>query len=188
MKTDKVLTNLWPEVVLSLLVLIVFFISVDTYQYLTTEVWWLWDETSFTYNTWFLLSLIVLGAFTPMNKWLVKWPKLAYLIVGLFLVTIFAHQRYSHFYDQLQKIPKIRGLSKEWGIPGSWVKVTGKNFGEEAYPGKVYLGDKEMTIKKWGEKEVIFEINMEAEGGEQELHLINKHDKTQKEIMGFEVR
>lgn len=123
MKTDKVLTSLWPEIVLSLLVLVVFFITVDTYQYLTTEVWWLWDETSFTHNTWFLLSLIVLGAFIPMNRWLVKWPKLGWLILGLFCLSLIGHQQYSRFYSDLQKYPKILHVSKDWGLPGSWVKM-----------------------------------------------------------------
>lgn len=155
---------------------------------MTTEVWWLWDETSYNQNTWFLLALIIGGAFLPMKNWLTKWPKLGFLLVSLFLITLVAHQKYSRFYDQLQQYPKVKSISKDWGIPGSWVKITGRNFGEEWEPGRVYFGDAEMIIKKWENKEVIFEVTTEVEKGNKKLSLTNKHNKTQKEIILFEVK
>lgn len=178
----------WSELITALLVLSFFLLSVDLYQYLTTEVWWLWDETSWKQNTFYLLGLIVLSAFLPMKSWLTKWPKLGLMIMLLFIVTLYGHRQYERFYAKLQETPRIRSLSKEWGVPWSYVKLTGKNFGSEWEPGQVRIGETEMIIRKWTPKEIIFEIDAIAAIGQQELVVTNSVGQRQKETISFEVR
>ncbi len=188
-KTNKLWqTSWWPELLTAFLVISFFLLSVDLYQYLTTEVWWLWDQTSYNQNTVYLLVLIVASTWLPMKSWLARWPKLGLMLVGLFLVTLVAHRQYTVFYDQLQQYPRVKGLSKEWGIAWSYVKVTGRNFGGEWEPGKVYLGEAEMIVRKWTPTEIIFEIAAEAEVGEQELRVVNSHEQSQQQQVIFEVR
>lgn len=188
MKTDKVLTNLWPEVVLSLLVLIVFFISVDIYQYLTTEVWWLWDEIDNAQTSLYFLFLIVIFSIAPFRKVFIKNHMFVYFIILFFTIILILHKNYTDFYNEIQQYPKIRKISKEWGMPGSWVKISGTNFGEESEPGSVFLSSKEMIIKKWSDKEIIFEVNMEAGAGYHDLKILNNNKKQQNQSYKFEIR
>lgn len=185
MRENKNWQEFLPEFLSSLFVLIIFLLSVDLYQYLTTEAWWLQDQINDSQDTLFLLFLIVATIFLPMKKWLTKWPKLGYLLFGLFAIGLIVHQKYTKFYDELQQYPKIKNLSKDWGIPGSWVRVTGRNFGQEWEPGKVFLGSTEMTIKKWGDKEVIFEIPVNVAHGKRVLEIWNNHQRKQKEYFEF---
>lgn len=188
MKTNKFWSDFWPEICTSLLILMVFLISVDVYQYLTTEVWWLLDEINNAYASIYFLVLVLIFSFIPLKKWLLKSPVFIYLILCFFFITLFAHRKYTLFYNETQQYPKVREVSKNWGIPGSWIKITGTNFGEESEPGNVFLGDKKMLIKKWSDKEIIFEINMEAGKGNHSLKILNNKDKQQKQTYNFEIK
>lgn len=185
MKANKWWQSFLPELLITCLILSIFLICADLYQYLTTEYWWLQDQINYSHNTIFLLVLMATLSFLPIKKWLAKWPKLGFLIISLFLITLTAHYKYIFFYEELQQYPKIKGVSKTWGIPGSWVRVTGKNFGEEWKPGKVYLGETEMVLKKWGSKEITFEIPVNVKQENQSLQILNTHNKKQKEYFEF---
>lgn len=188
MKKNEWWKDLWPELVTSLVVLIIFLICVDVYQYLTTEHWWILDEIDHKKTTLFFLFLIVFFSIVPVKSLFSRWPKLGYLVLVLFLTVLFAHRKYTRFYNELQQYPKIKSISKNWGIPGSWVKINGTNFGEESNPGSIFLGEKEMIIKKWNDKEVIFEINMEAGSGVHDLKLFNNRIKQQIKNIEFEIK
>lgn len=185
MKENKDWLEFLPEFLLSLVVLISFFIVVDVFQYLTTEFWWIQDEIKGSHSSIIFLLLIFIISFLPMKKWSEKQPKLKYLIIGAFFLFLFAHQKYNRFYNELQQYPKVKRLSKDWGIPGSWVKVNGRNFGGEWEKGEVYLGETETNIKKWSDKEIIFEIPLSVEFGTQQLTVLNSKNKIQKEYFQF---
>lgn len=188
MKTNKILAELWPEIILSLLVLIVFLISVDIYQYLTTEIWWLWDEINNAQTSIYFLILVVFFSTIPFKKIIIKSKLISNIIILAFVIVLILHRNYTRFYNEIQQYPKIRSISKEWGMPGSWVKISGTNFGEESEPGSVFLSDKEMLIKKWNDKEIIFEVNMEAGKGNHNLKILNNKNKQQKQIYNFEIK
>ncbi len=188
MKENKWWDDFLPEFLIALLVLITFFVVIDCYQYLTTEYWWIQNDINYTNNTFFLIGLIIGLSFLPMKKWLIKWPKMKFFILGIFTISLFAHQKYSKFYDELQQYPKVKTISKDWGIPGSWVKITGRNFGGEWEPGKVYLGDTEMIIKKWGDKEVIFEIPVNVGRKKMDLKIKNNLELNQKDFLTLEIK
>ncbi|PIR65036.1 MAG: hypothetical protein COU63_03415 [Candidatus Pacebacteria bacterium CG10_big_fil_rev_8_21_14_0_10_36_11] len=67
------------------------------------------------------------------------------------------------------------------------MRITGRNFGEPWEPGKVYLDDQEMVIKKWSDKEVIFEVPV-MDSGEKDLIVKNIKDKKPKEQLFFEIK
>ncbi|MCC6710915.1 MAG: IPT/TIG domain-containing protein [Candidatus Pacebacteria bacterium] len=180
-------SKLLPELLLSLIILTIFLVTVDVFQYLTTEYWWLYDSLNYKYTTIYLILLIIVFSFFNFKHWLIKWPKTGFLIGGLFIVTLFFHNQYTHFYNQLQQYPKIKKLSKNWGIQGSLVRITGRNFGEPHEQGVVYLDDQEMVIKKWSDKEIIFEV-LVMDRGEKELILENKNNNKQKQELIFEVK
>lgn len=171
--TEFNLSDLLPEFLLSLIIITTFLVTVDIFQYLTTEYWWIYDSLNYRYTTIYLLVLIVIFSFVNLKKWIVKWPKMSFLIAALFLVTLIFHNQYTHFYNELQQYPKIKNLSNDWGIQGSLVRITGRNFGEPWEPGKVYLDDWEMVIKKWSNKEVVFEVPVMIPG-EKKLKINNK--------------
>lgn len=177
--TEFKFSDLLPEFLLSLIIITTFLVTVDIFQYLTTEYWWIYDSLNYKYTTIYLLGLIVIFSFVNMRRWLLKWPKMGVLIVFLFLVTLFFHNQYTHFYNGLQQYPKIKKLSKDWGIQGSLVRITGRNFGEPWEPGKVYLDDQEMVIKKWSDKEVVFEVPVMV-AGKMKLLITNFNGNTQK--------
>ncbi len=180
-------SKLLPELLLSLIILTIFLVTVDVFQYLTTEYWWLYDSLNYKYTTIYLLLLIVIFSLVSIKNQLIKWPKINFFIVGLFLITLFFHNQYTHFYSDLQQYPKIKKLSNDWGIQGSLVRITGKNFGEPHEPGKVYLDGAEMNIKKWSDKEVVFEVPV-MDKGKKELFIKNKKDNKQKNLLFFEVK
>lgn len=182
--TEFKLFDLLPELLLSLIIITTFLITVDVFQYLTTEYWWVYDSLNYRYTTIYLLGLIVIFSFFNLKKWLIKWPKIGFLIITLFLTTLFFHNQYTHFYNELQQYPKIKKLSKNWGIQGSLVRITGRNFGEPWEPGKVYLDDQEMVIKKWSDKEVVFEVPVMIPG-EKKLKINNKLDNTKQVLFYF---
>ena len=122
------------------------------------------------------------------RKLLINSIFLKIIIPFFFFLSIFAHQKYSLYYQDLQKYPKISKISKDWGLTGSWVKLEGRNFGEVYEEGKVYLDEEEMIIKKWSDKEIIFEIPIKDIRGNHLVTIINKHDRAQKEEVRFEVR
>ena len=185
MKENEWLQKILLKLLFSLLILIVFFVCVDLYQYSTTEIFWLQDGINYTHTTIFLLLLITIFSLVKPDGKLTKWSKFYYLIIGLFLITIVVHQKYIHFYDDLQEYPRIKSLSKNWGIHGSWVKVSGRNFGGGWEPGKIYIGKTEMTIKRWENKEIIFEIPVNVEQGKQVLEVRNARGNKQKEYFEF---
>jgi len=177
-----------PYLIASFSVLIIFFVTVDVFEYLTTEYWWIQDSTNYTYNSIYLLILLALAALIDWSQLIKKKKKLKWIIGLLFLIILIAHQKYSNFYRELQKYPKIKKISKDWGLAGSWVKIEGRNFGEVYEEGKVYLTDEEMIIKKWTDKEIIFEIPIRDIKGEFDIRVENKHEKIQDEEVRFEVR
>jgi len=185
--TEFKFSDLLPEFLLSLIIITTFLVTVDIFQYLTTEYWWIYDSLNYKYTTIYLLVLIVIFSFVNLREWLLKWPKIGFLIVFLFLITLFFHNQYTHFYNGLQQYPKIKKLSNDWGIQGSLVRITGRNFGEPWEPGKVYLDDQEMVIKKWSDKEVIFEVPV-MDSGEKDLIVKNIKDKKTKEQLFFEIK
>lgn len=188
MKTNKVLADFWPEIVLSLLIIIIFLISVDIYQYLITEIWWLRDEIDNTHTSIYFLFLIFIFSMTPIRKLIIKNSYFSYFIILIFTLVLFLHKNYTKFYNETQQYPKIRNISKEWGIPGSWIKINGTNFGEESELGKIFLSDKEMLVKKWNDKEIIFEINMEVGKGIHNLKVLKNNNKEQKQDYKIEVK
>ena len=177
-----------PHLIASFLVLIIFFLVSDAYEYLTTEYWWLQNSINYTHTTIFLFLLILLISIFNWEKIIKKFTFLKFIIPVLFVLSIFAHQRYSFYYQGLQKYPKFSKISKDWGLTGSWVKIEGRNFGEAYEEGKVYLDNEEMIIKKWSDKEIIFEIPIKDIRGNHLVTIINKHDRAQKEEVRFEVR
>lgn len=50
------------------------------------------------------------------------------------------------------------------------------------------VGESEMIIKKWEEKEIIFEIPVTATKDKAQLVVINHHQRQQQQEVGFEVR
>lgn len=191
LKTKKTINKTWdrifPELLLSLTIISFYLITVDLYQYLFTELWWKFDSLNYNYTTIYLILIILLFSFIDLRKLLIKKYLWQGIIILFFIFTLIGHKFYTNFYNELQTYPKIKSISKDWGIPGSWVKVTGRNFGAAWQPGKVYLGETEMTIKKWGDKEVIFEITTEVGGEEKELKIVNKHQKKQQEFFIFKI-
>ncbi|MBU1033810.1 IPT/TIG domain-containing protein [Patescibacteria group bacterium] len=185
---EEFLVEVLPQIIIVLIILMVFFIFTDLYQYLTTELWWTQDSINYKYSTIFLLILIAGFSFLPIKKIYSKWPRFSYLIISLFLIILIAHQKYNKFYDNLQQYPKIKTLSKNWGIPGSWVKITGKNFGAAWQPGKVYLGETEMTIKRWEDKEIIFEIPVNVGKNEQTLKVFNAQNNKQEKYFEYYIK
>lgn len=176
------------QILSSFLVLIIFFVVIDIYQYLITEYWWLKDKIDYVHSTLFLLFLIFIISYLPIKKLLNKNQKLRYLIITLFLLTILGHQKYSNYYNKLQRYPKIKKINKDWGVPWSWIKINGRNFGDEWEAGMVYLGESETIIKKWTANEIIFEITDKTELGKQELIIVNSENNKQEEKVLFEVK
>ena len=177
-----------PHIIASFFVLIIFFLVVDSYEYLTTEYWWLQDSVNYLHNTIFLFALILLISLFDLENINKKHKNFKFVVTILFVLTIIAHKQYSSYYEDLQKYPKLANISKDWGTTGSWVKLEGRNFGEVYEEGKVYLDDEEMIIKKWTNKEIIFEVPIRDIKGEHKLRIVNKHDREQKEEVRFEVR
>jgi len=179
-KTKKTINKAWdrifPELLLSLTIISFYLITVDLYQYLFTELWWKFDSLNYNYTTIYLILLILLFSFIDLRKLLTKKYLRQGMIALLFVITLIGHKFYTNFYNELQTYPKIKSISKDWGIPGSWVKVTGR---------KVYLGETEMTIKKWEDKEVIFEIPVYVMEGNQQLKIFNIFNKEQKQYFQF---
>lgn len=188
MKRNEWWKKIPSELFVSFLILIIFLLSFDLFQYLTTEFWWIQDSVNYNHTTIFLLFLIFLFSFLPIKKWLNKNTKLRCLITVLFFLTLLGHQKYTNFYKELQQHPKIKSISKDWGVPWSWVKISGKNFGEKWEPVMVYLGETETIIKKWTPKEIVFEITAEATLGEQRLRVVNSKDNEQLKELIFEVK
>lgn len=188
MKRNEWWKQIPSELFVSFLILIIFLPSFDLYQYLTTEFWWIQDSINYNHTTIFLLFLILVFSFLPIKKSLNKNTKLSYLISVLFFLSLLGHQKYTNFYKELQRHPKIKSISKDWGVPWSWVKISGKNFGEKWEPVMVYLGETETIIKKWTPKEIVFEITAEATLGEQRLRVVNSKDNEQLKELIFEVK
>lgn len=177
-----------PHIIASFLVLIIFFLVVDSYEYLTTEYWWIQDSGNYIHNTIFLFVLILLMSLFDWENINKRHKNFKFVVTILFVLTIIAHKQYSAYYEDLQKYPKLASISKDWGTTGSWVKLEGRNFGEVYEEGKVYLDDEEMIIKKWTNKEIIFEVPIRDIRGEHQLRIVNKHEREQKEEVRFEVR
>jgi hypothetical protein len=177
-----------PYLIASFSVLIIFFVTVDAFEYLTTEYWWIQDSINYKYTTIFLFILIGLISIFDWQKIINNEKLLKILISVLFSITIFFHRQYSLYYSELQRHPKIKKISKDWGLAGSWVKIEGRNFGEVYEEGKVYLGDEEMIIKKWTNKEIIFEIPIRDIKGSFDIRVENKYEKIQDEEVRFELR
>lgn len=186
MNQNELLKKIPTEFFISMLILIVFFVFVDLYQYSTTEIWWVQNSIHFDKATLFILLLIFILPLATW-KWFNKNLQSKYFVFFLFILVTITHKAYSNFYDQLQKYPRIKNISKTWGIPGSWVKITGKNFGEPWQPGNIYLGETKMIIKKWDDKEVIFEIPINIKKDKQTLKVINMYEKSQKEYFEFNI-
>jgi magnesium-transporting ATPase (P-type) len=180
-------SKLLPVLLLSLIILTIFLVTVDVFQYLTTEYWWFYDSLNYKYTTIYFFLLIVISSLIDLKNKPLDWTKICVWVGILFLITLFFHNKYTHFYNDLQQYPKIKKLSKDWGIQGSLVRITGRNFGEPHEQGVVYLDDQEMVIKKWSDKEVIFEVPV-MDRGEKELILENKKNNKQKQELIFEVK
>jgi hypothetical protein len=177
-----------PHIIASFIVLIIFFVVVDTYEYLTTEYWWLQNSINYKHTTIFLFILIALLALFDWGKIVKKLNWTKFLIPFLFLLSILGHRKYSLYYSELQRYPKVLKISKNWGLAGSWVKIEGRNFGETHKAGKVFIGEEEMLIKKWTSKEIVFEIPTRNIKGEYLLKIENKYQKKQKEEIRFRIK
>ena len=105
-----------PHLIASFLVLIIFFLVSDAYEYLTTEYWWLQNSINYTHSTIFLFILILIVSIFDWEKIIKKFSFLKFIIPVLFVLSIFAHQKYSLYYQDLQKYPKFSKISKNWGV------------------------------------------------------------------------
>lgn len=166
-----------PQFLPSFTILATFYITVDIYKYLTTEYWWTQDSIKYNQTGIFLLVLIFLSTFLDWEKLYKKRKKITYLIIFLFVFSLLAHEKYSIFYEKLQNYPKIKSVNKNWGIQGSWAKIVGRNFGPPHEPGKVMLGEEEMIVKQWNDKEIIFEVPLGIEAGDYRISVKNNKEK-----------
>ncbi len=108
------------------------------------------------------LLLLIAGGLLTLNKLERKKIELGSKVLVacllLFLFTLGTYKQYSLFYDNLERIPKIRSVSKNWSIQGDRIAIEGKNFGDKSdEASKVRVGELEFLIISWGNKRVVAE-------------------------------
>lgn len=152
--SKKRLSPLQSLFVFSLLSIAIWLVAVDIAQYFLTEYRYVFDHLDSTYTTLGLIGLIVFTAvFARENLKLLH----TVLIIGIFFLVLVGHISYSRFYDELQQIPKIKSVSKNWSIQGDRIIIEGRNFGNPQEPGKVFVGQLLFNIKLWTDTKVIIE-------------------------------
>lgn len=152
--SKKGLSPLQSLFVFSLLSIVIWLVAVDMAQYLLTEHWYVFDHLNSTYTTLGLIGLIVFTALIARKN--LKLLHAA-LIIGIFFLVLIGHINYSRFYEELQQIPKIKSVSKNWTIQGDRIQITGRNFGSPSQPGKVMVGKLTFQNIYWDEYKVVVE-------------------------------
>ena len=184
----KEIKRLIPYFIASCLLLIVFFVVVDAYEYLTTEYYWIQNQINYAYSGLFFLFLVGALALIDWQKLFAKRKILVYLIFIIFLLSSFAHKKYLNYYNFLQRAPRVKSLSKNWGSGGSWVKIEGKNFGLAHEPGKIFLGEDEAVVKKWTKDEIIFEVPVLEEKGLLPILIEKQNQEANQTGFNYELR
>lgn len=149
------------HLLVALVIIPTWLIITDATQYLLTEPWYLRNSIPDSWKLGFILSLLLLGLVKIrfLEKRGYKANKSGLIITGIFfLLTLFAHQRYVKFYLQLQTVPKIKSISKNWTIQGDRIAIEGRNFSshwqDEA---RVAVGEVEFNIVSWSNRRIVVE-------------------------------
>jgi hypothetical protein len=108
-------------------------------------------------------------------------------IYALLVLTAATTGIYQKYYTSLQKIPKIKNVSKNWSIQGDKIKIIGKNFGPAWQPGEVWVDDVEFLIYSWTDNKVIAEQPLNQDYKVDTLRLIN-HYGNQAVVEPFELK
>lgn len=136
------------------LALAVYLILVHSFEYIFTEKFYVLKEISSYQKTFFLLFiLLIFSMLSPKLKFKSN-NKIIFLSVLLLILTLIGNDFYTKHYNNLQKIPKIYSINKNWGVQGSVIEIDGNNFGASWQQGKVMVDDMEMEIKSWSDEEI----------------------------------
>ncbi len=133
-----------------------------------------------------LMGLVVAIVILKKNR---PHPKIftCLTIYALFVLTAAASGGYQKYYSSLQKIPKVKSVSKNWSIQGDKIKITGKNFGPAWQPGEVWVDDVKFLISNWEADKVIAEQPLNQDYKVDSLRLIN-HYGNQAVVEPFELK
>lgn len=152
--SNKRLSPIQSLFILSLLPLVAWLIAVDMAQYFLTEYWYVFNHLNSNYTTLGLIGLIIIFSVVARETLKVGY---ALVIMGIFFLVLIGHISYSKFYNELQRVPKIKSVSKNWTIQGDKIVITGRNFGGEYQPGQIIVGDLEFLISSWTNYKIVAE-------------------------------
>lgn len=143
------------------------------FGYLLTDKLMLFPEISKYVNTVVFLAFILVGSFFNWEK--VASKKTFLVLLGLLIIlSSLSYAKYCETEDNTNYLPKIYEISSSFGFQGNAVVINGTNFGRAHQEGKVFLGDFEMIIDNWSEKEIEAIQQVSGEFGEVELFLVRE--------------
>ncbi len=108
----------------------------------------------------FLVFFIIFFSLNySFKKIRLKSEKIIIPLSLLFIITIFGFKKYTSFYSDLRKGPRIYEVNvvnnhRRWGIQGDKIEIYGTNFGD-IKKGSVYIHDKETTLSPIEQKKEI---------------------------------
>lgn len=158
----KTLPHLKFEIRLSIYIISIFTISSISLEYLLTEWRYLLDSLNRTYLALFFITLILSFTFISNKLTFPRAFKLSthhnsLLPLALLLTTVITGYWYQSHYSSLQRIPKVKSISKDWTIQADLVIITGRNFGSTIDTGTVYVGDLLFHNISWSNHRVVVE-------------------------------
>jgi hypothetical protein len=178
-------TQLYPYIFIALMLISLWIVSFDVVEYLFTEYWYVWNEIGGNTRTWALLGLIFAGAFLPIRK---VTQKQMGVMVAVLLLTLTAHSAYRNYYDDLQKFPKVKSISRDWSIQGDRITITGRNFGGEWQLGGIVVGELEFNIISWNQNRVVAEQPVPDSFFSAPLMIINHYGNQTIVVEDFEIK
>ena len=106
------LEEIFPHIFVGIIVFMVFIISIDIYEYITTEIWWIHDSLNYAYTGLFLMCLILIATTINWEIFLKKKSFVSLILLFFPLILIF-HKEYipSHpllsFLAAMLRVPYI---------------------------------------------------------------------------------
>jgi hypothetical protein len=178
-----------PAPVLAAITATVWLITWHAAEYLLTEQFFIINRLNSRQASLWLIALMALVIAAVLLKKIQFQPKITacLTIYALLILTVAATGLYQKYYSSLQKIPKIKNVSKNWSIQGDKIKIIGKNFGPAWQPGEVWVDDLEFLIYSWTDNKVIAEQPLNQDYKVDTLRLIN-HYGNQAVVEPFELK
>lgn len=134
-----------------------------------------------------LIFIILFILVFLVNYFLIKAEKYWWLIILIFILSLFGYEKYQQFHIKQERVPDIYSISSDWTIQGKKITIKGKDFGDPHDQSNVIVGDIQFMIHKWTQQEIVASQPITDDYGKKSLYVI-RHNGKRSEPFSFEIR